>query len=233
MNGDPVEPWRVRHREGRAGELHALDLLGADSPLVWVLEAVEPALVLGSAQPDGDVDRIAAARMGIEVVRRRSGGAAVLLQPGASSWIDVTLPRWHPRWTDDVRAASCWMGRAWSSALASHGVATTVSRAPMERTALGEVVCFADVGPGEVLLGGAKVVGVSQRRTRFGARFQCVAFHRWDAAMQAELLAPGLARVRRDERHLEQLATVPLAASAHDLAVALAQALEAVEPPTP
>ena len=35
------------------------------------------------------------------------------------------------------------------------------------------LVCFAGVGPGEVLAGGRKLVGISQRRTRAGARFQC------------------------------------------------------------
>jgi hypothetical protein len=35
------------------------------------------------------------------------------------------------------------------------------------------MVCFAGLGPGEVTVDGAKVVGISQRRTRVGALFQC------------------------------------------------------------
>jgi hypothetical protein len=46
-------------------------------------------------------------------------------------------------------------------------------------------VCFAGIGPGEVLDGQAKLVGVSQRRTRRHARFQCALHRRW----QPELIA--------------------------------------------
>ena len=35
------------------------------------------------------------------------------------------------------------------------------------------------MGPGEVERDGRKVVGISQRRTRAGARFQCVAYREW------------------------------------------------------
>ncbi|HEX4903649.1 MAG TPA: hypothetical protein VFV42_12605, partial [Acidimicrobiales bacterium] len=54
---------------------------------------------------------------------------------------------------------------------------------------LGGTVCFAGRGPGEVLLGEAKVVGISQRRTRAGARFQCAVPVRWDPAPLAAVLA--------------------------------------------
>ncbi len=48
--------------------------------------------------------------------------------------------------------------------------------------------CFAGLGPGEVTIGGRKAVGISQRRTRAGARFQCVAYERWDPGPLAALL---------------------------------------------
>ena len=54
---------------------------------------------------------------------------------------------------------------------------------------LGGTVCFAGRGPGEVLVGDAKVVGISQRRTRAGARFQCAVPVRWDPAPLAALLS--------------------------------------------
>jgi hypothetical protein len=63
----------------------------------------------------------------------------------------------------------------------------------MERGAWGQLVCFAGLGPGEVTagLGGAKVVGISQRRTRAGARFQCAVPLAWDPGRLAALLALG------------------------------------------
>jgi hypothetical protein len=50
-------------------------------------------------------------------------------------------------------------------------------------------VCFAGVAPGEVLdPSRAKLVGISQRRSRAGARFQCVVHHRFDAERIVRLL---------------------------------------------
>jgi hypothetical protein len=54
----------------------------------------------------------------------------------------------------------------------------------MVRTEWSDRVCFAGIGPGEVLdAAGRKVVGISQRRTRGSARFQCAALGRWDPAV--------------------------------------------------
>jgi lipoate-protein ligase A len=58
----------------------------------------------------------------------------------------------------------------------------------MVRTEWSDLVCFAGLGPGEVTVDGLKVVGISQRRTRDAARFQCVAYETWDAGALLELL---------------------------------------------
>jgi len=154
----------------------------------WVLEATKPALVLGSSQPDTIVDAAAAARAGIEIVRRRSGGGAVLLIPGECLWIDVILPASDPLWDDDVNKATHWLGEVWADALASLGVPASVHRGGMEHTAWSRQICFAGVGPGEVTSGFAKLVGISQRRTRGAARFQCAALAKWDPAPLLDLL---------------------------------------------
>jgi len=49
-------------------------------------------------------------------------------------------------------------------------------------------VCFAGRGPGEILVDGRKVVGISQRRDRSGARFQCTALLAWPADVLVDLL---------------------------------------------
>jgi lipoate-protein ligase A len=51
------------------------------------------------------------------------------------------------------------------------------------------LVCFAGLGPGEVLVDGRKVVGLSQRRTRAGARFHCAALRVWDVHALLDTLA--------------------------------------------
>src|SRR5204862_2621651 len=93
--------------------------------------------------------------------------------------------------------ASHWLGAAWAAGLTACGVAgATVHRGGLGRTAWSDRACFAGLGPGEVTLVGRKVVGISQRRTRHAARFQCVALARWDPEALAALLVapPGHAR---------------------------------------
>jgi lipoate-protein ligase A len=163
---------------------------------VWAFTPERPALVLGSTQRDTDVDAAAADRLGVDVVRRRSGGGAVLLDPGQVVWIDVVVPRGDVLWHDDVAVAAEWLGETWAAVLADLGVPDAdVHRGGLECGLLGSVVCFAGTGPGEVTVAGSKVVGLSQRRTRAAARFQCSVPLEWDAARHAELLGPGVERV--------------------------------------
>jgi lipoate-protein ligase A len=158
---------------------------------VWVLDPDRPALVLGSTQPDTVADHEACRRAGVEVVRRRSGGGAVLLVPGDLVWVDVVLPAGDSRWDADVGIAAHWVGAAWAEALTACGLpGATVHRDRLVRTAWSDLVCFAGLGPGEVTAGGRKVVGISQRRTRHAARFQCAALVRWDPDALVPLLAP-------------------------------------------
>jgi lipoate-protein ligase A len=180
--------WAVERHAGPAAALHGRDLPDPFTPAVWVLEATAPALVLGSTQPEEGVDREAAAAAGIDVVRRHSGGGAVLLVPGEHLWVDVLLPAGDPRWNDDVGRAAHWVGAVWANALGELGVASVVHRGPMQPSASSRAICFAGLGPGEVTADGRKIVGVSQRRTRAGARFQCVALRRWDPAALAALV---------------------------------------------
>ncbi len=57
--------------------------------------------------------------------------------------------------------------------------------------ALGELVCFAGRGPGEVFHRGQKVVGLSQWRAREGALFSSCAYLRWDPVPMLGLLETG------------------------------------------
>jgi lipoate---protein ligase len=189
----PRPGWELRRLTGRAADLHAEPLPEGPDRAVWVLDATAPALVLGSTQSEELVDGEAAAAAGIDVARRRSGGGAVLVLPGEMAWVDVILPAGDPLWDDDIARAAHWLGRAWQSALAELGVGSTdVHEGPLVCGPLGRLVCFAAVGAGEVTVpdgnGPRKVVGISQRRTRAAARFQCAAYRRWDPDALARLL---------------------------------------------
>jgi lipoate-protein ligase A len=166
----------VRQR-GSVAHLHALDPFGAGplgAPQVWWCDPTDAAIVLGSRQPVTTVDPVACATRGLAVVRRRSGGGSVLIRPDAVVWIDLVVP--HGVAPDDVRGAMVWAGELWQSALgdvgALDGLATTVHDGGMIGSAWCDLVCFAGVGPGEVLAPAGKLVGLSQRRTRQGIRVQ-------------------------------------------------------------
>ena len=161
--------WDVVHRRGAPAGL--FDHEWPDRRTVWVLEPTETAVVLGSTQPASVVGS------GTPAVRRRSGGGAVLMEPGGLVWVDVFVPAGDPLWEVDVGRAFAWLGRAWAAALDSPGA--TAHAGPLRTTRWSPLVCFAGLGPGEVTVDGAKVVGMSQRRTRAGALFQCAALREW------------------------------------------------------
>jgi lipoate-protein ligase A len=180
-------PWDVEQHRASAAELHALPV--PDRRVVRLLDASAPALVLGSTQQDSIVVGEAT---GLDVVRRRSGGGAVLIEPGGVVWIDVAIGRSDPLWDDDVGHAFHWLGDAWAAALGLVGVeGGTVHRGGLIRSAQSDLVCFAGLGPGEVTVDGAKVVGMAQRRTRSGALFQCAVPLVWAPERLAALLGIG------------------------------------------
>ncbi|NYI44654.1 lipoate-protein ligase A [Nocardioides aromaticivorans] len=180
---------RLLELTGSIADFHARpipdDLPEAEA---WSYRPPGRGLVLGSAQQESIADLAAAERAGIAVAKRRSGGGAVYVDPARCVWVDVVLPPHDERWSDDVREATYWLGEAWQRALASLGIDTRLYRGGLEQTPWGRLVCFAALGPGEVLVGDRKLVGISQRRTRAGARFQCIAYDRWDAHDVLDLL---------------------------------------------
>ncbi len=176
--------WRVEHRRLGVAAFHALEVPAPAARAVWVAEPTAPALVIGSTQPD----RVVRPGAEIEVVRRRSGGGAVLVVPGDVLWVDVIVPADDELWDDDVGRAAHWLGRVWAAALGELGVAGKVHTGGLVAAPHSTQVCFAGLGPGEVTVDGRKVVGISQRRTRSAARFQCAALGRWDPIALGDLL---------------------------------------------
>ena len=150
-----------------------------------------PAVVLGSTQSPAVVDLARAEARGIEVVRRRSGGGAVLVAPDDPVWIDVWLPRDDPLWDEDVGRAFDWLGDAWTRALESlGGRGVSAHRDGFAAcTRWSSLICFGGVGTGEVVADdGRKVVGISQRRNRDGAWFHSACIRQWDGAALLEVL---------------------------------------------
>ena len=162
--------------------------------LAVVRAAARPTVVLGSTQPPGVVSDAAAAAAGVVVERRRGGGGAVLLQPGDHLWLDAWIPRADPLWLMDVAVAAEWVGCWWTAALGEVGVVVDelhIHRGRSEPGPLGDLVCFAGHGPGEVFAGGRKLVGLSQWRAREGALFSSCVYTRWEPVPLADVLVAG------------------------------------------
>ncbi len=184
--------FELEQVSGTVADLHQQSgsLVGAPLParVARAYRPVDRAVVLGSGQPEDCVDPQACAAAGATVVRRRSAGGAVLVEPGALVWVDLLVPGTDAMWCADVGQAAWWVGEAWARALRQTGLpGLEVWKGPMLRREWSALVCFAGLAGGEVTgPGGAKVVGISQRRTRYGSLFQCACLLRWEPA---ELLA--------------------------------------------
>ena len=183
------------------GSERLLAAVGTDGipALRWYVTP-QPALVLGVGQPLDDFDAVACRRAGLPMVRRSSGGTAVLTDDGLLN-LDVVLPAAHPLGHRDVVRAYAWLGTVLTRALRHLGWAAYVI-APEEArrdtaalhadehpgtTALRRT-CFGGRSPYEVLIAGRKVVGLCQVRRRAGTLYQVGILLDFDAARLAGLL---------------------------------------------
>lgn len=185
-----MSEWRFNHLRDSAESIHGRELPAERA--IWRASIIESAVVLGSKQNLDIVDQAACERDGISAVRRRSGGGVVVLNADAHLWIDFVVPRDDELWRDDVGESMWWVGELWADALAKCEIADRdqlrVHRGGLERSALSDLICFGGLGPGEVTLHGQKLVGISQRRTREMARFQCVVHQRWSPDLYRKYL---------------------------------------------
>lgn len=175
--GSSAHPWTVERLQGPVSDLlRTAEPLQTAARLARIHTVTSLGLVLGSTQPLETADQSRAAVAGAEVLRRRSGGGAVLLRPGGQVWADFFIPADDPLWSDDLAHAAQWAGKLWAAAigpLVAEPVSVHSGRLAADQW--GRLVCFAGRGPGEVFVDGLKVVGVSQRRSRRRARIQTTA----------------------------------------------------------
>jgi lipoate-protein ligase A len=148
---------------------------GETRGLVRVYWFAPRCLSLGRMQPDADVDRDACARDGIDVVRRPSGGRAVLHDDEVTYAVVCRVD--DPWFGGDVMTSCARIHRAVAAGLARLGVVTTAhavtsfDRRAMQASASG-ADCFARASAHELLDGsGHKLVGSAQAR-RAGALLQ-------------------------------------------------------------
>lgn len=151
-------------------------------------------VVLGRAgRPERDVDVAECRRSGVPVLRRCSGGGAVLLGPGCLNYTLILPFAWDPRWRD-VR----------------YSLLST-----MERTRVALAVPeLQRKGDSDLALRGRKVSGNAQRRTQHAILHHGTLLYDFDVTRPERFLRlphrQPLYRAGRD--HRDFLGNVPLAA---------------------
>ncbi|MFI5314944.1 MAG: biotin/lipoate A/B protein ligase family protein [Myxococcota bacterium] len=138
-------------------------LLGAEdaAPALRLYGWREPSVSLGFRQAAPDwLERCAA--LGVEVVRRVTGGGAVL-HAGDLTYAVVAAAD-APDLPSDLRGSYEWIRARLVAGLARAGLAASASRARAGADRL--ELCFAGATGYEVELDGEKLVGSAQRRTR-------------------------------------------------------------------
>jgi len=127
-------------------------------------------LSLGRAEPfPGGWDTAAIERDGVDVVRRPTGGDAVLHDSELTFAVAASIPG---PWGLTPRGFADAVAEAVADAMAASGIAAArVGREEADRSTPsppGAEPCFARAAPGEVRAGGYKVAGIAARFARGG-----------------------------------------------------------------
>ncbi|MDA8080742.1 MAG: hypothetical protein M0Z96_03895 [Actinomycetota bacterium] len=185
-----MKSLRIVSELGLASEIHASPMVYVDERTARFVEVTRSALVLGSSQNIDQVSKSALEHLDAELVIRKSGGGAVFLSPMGQLWVDIAIPKTDPLFLGDVGRSFLVIGEIFMEALSrvgGHDLEMHTGRLLGGR--LARTICFAGLGPGEITFEGAKVVGMSQRRTANGAVFQCTAYLRYPFDQLSELMA--------------------------------------------
>ena len=184
---------------GTAAELHAVPMpTDGDRAELWIMKPTSPALVMGSSQRPELFDQTRLHDDGVTLAPRRSGGGAVFIDPVSTVWIDLVAPRSSHLWSSELAENFLIVGRLWQQGLRSLGVETELCIDSPARTDASTLACWAGVGWGELTIGAAKIVGLSQRRTRWGSRVQAMAVLDGSSARVSDYLTGSDQAIVRD-----------------------------------
>jgi len=184
--------WNMAVDEALAEAVDA----GASPPVLRLYRWAPPCLSLGFAQPYGAADAGFCAAHGIDVVRRPTGGRAVLHHLELTYCVCAPLGR--PPFTRDLQAAYQGICRALVAGLRRLGVAAELSGTPESGMVkpTQAIPCFIGPAAGEVVAQERKLVGSAMRRVGDAILQHGSILEGWDGSLQAGCL--GLA----DDREL-------------------------------
>jgi lipoate-protein ligase A len=158
-------------------------------------------MLLGTGQTANAVDREACERFGVPLLRRMSGGTAVVHDEYTLS-LQITLPAGHPLISDDIHRNFLWFSEFIIAALERLGIKATwmsleQSRAEVAPPGL-EAACYSTLAPYEIAVDGRKLVGHGQIRRVRATAMQAMVYRVFDPTRTVRLL-------RRDGRTIDEL----------------------------
>jgi lipoyl(octanoyl) transferase len=169
--------WRLLVTEPLDGATNmALDeallrsrLAGEAPPTVRFFGWAPPAVSLGYGQPLDGLDLAACRRLGLRLVRRPTGGSAILHEePSFELTYSVVARGGDFPGAEDLLETYRVLGGGLAAGLARLGVAAEVVPLSRERGPTAPSFCFARTGSYEIAVGGRKLVGSAQRRQAGG-----------------------------------------------------------------
>ncbi|MBE0566775.1 MAG: lipoate--protein ligase family protein [Krumholzibacteria bacterium] len=151
---------------GAANMARDRDLLAAyrpgDDPVLRIYRWDPPAVTIGYNQQVDDFDADGVRAAGWDVVRRPTGGRAILHADELTYAVVGTSP--GPLFGDSLHDVYLTINRALVAFLAGLGIAAEIAEGESRDEARG-LVCFRSAGRYEIAVAGRKLVGSAQRRT--------------------------------------------------------------------
>lgn len=174
-------------------------LLELRVPCVRLYGWCAPTASLGYNQPERAVDRDAAAALGVDIVRRPTGGGAILHEPSEVTYA-VVVPRGHPGMPQDLLGSFRFMSTGVLVALEALGVK------PAFREAKGgkDDLCYLREAGISIVAAGRKVSGGAQRVTPTHILQHGTVLRTLDVAANARLFREDAKRIEEGVTSLER-----------------------------
>ena len=135
---------------------------GAEQATLFIYEWSGATLVIGKGQVASEIDYQTCVSEGVAVLRRETGGTAVLHNQTLN--IGLVLPSGHGS-ARNIGGLYSVLGRVISLALTRQGVSVTLAEIG-DRSPTRTIICFESHSNDSLLLNGRKVFGGAQRRLR-------------------------------------------------------------------
>lgn len=181
---------RVSKHTCSAEQAHQYQFPSDSRTEIACFEISNTSLVMGSAQRPEIFDQQALAKADIDLVKRSSGGGAVFVDGLNVIWVDVFAPKDSPLWHRDLAKNFEIVGGCWQRAFSECGMRLEMVTSSTSKSAEARLVCWAGIGWGELVVGNRKILGLSQRRNRWGARVQGMAVLDDSVLRAAEFFTP-------------------------------------------